>query len=601
MKLNSDDKHIQELVSELLDGELSQEQRLELLAALRADEQIAQKTINLFIDNCVLDALYATREPESFVKKVLLNVKYLETGESFTDRVTTAANRKDIIDHLSHEEKRRIEKVKRLAEEQLKAFLAEQEQHSRQQRSTPQLQLDYYKIVSKVRTFILITKKAIVASTVFASVILFILIGIQHILANRIVATLGPTFNAKWEEAPQQIELRPGLMVLEQGYASIHFKDGAEAIIQAPSIFKLNTPNRMFMESGWITAKVPKEAAGFTINTPASSVIDYGTEFGLMVGAGNSAEVHIFEGSIGLKLANNRSSQGQQEFKKGEAASIDISGHIERGKLINRPNLFIRTMPSGEGFGVPGKRLSLADIIGGGNGLNAGIIGQGLAPSTGEITKTRQLLKADSNGFHIVSSLMFIDGVFVPDANDGQVVISSTGLLFENCPVTCGLCYESITNGAIFRAGSKELHDGRLGGRTYNNVAYPSISMHPNAGITFDLDKIRSSMPEISIVRFKAVCGVSDSVVEYFDRDWDPNNVNVDFWVLVDGRIRFAKNLAAASSMTELIDIPLNPEDRFLTLATTNPGDYLYCWGMFAEPELELKTKSKEVAGNNIK
>jgi hypothetical protein len=601
MNSNSNNTHIEELVSELLDGGLTQEQRLELLAAMHADEQIAKKVVNLYIDSCVLEALHAIDKPESFVKRVLLNAKYIETGKSFTDRVATAALKQDMIEGLIPEDKQRVEQVRRLAERQLKAFLDQQEQETRRQTFSPHYQLDLEKMASKARSFIRYTKKAVVVATVSVSIIFLALVGIQYALAHRVVATLGQTTSAQWDKTPEQIELRPGWMKIEQGYASIRFKKGAEVILQAPCVFDLKSSNRMFLESGWITAKVPEQARGFTVKTAASSITDYGTEFGLMVGAENSEEVHVFEGTIGLKSAYRTGSQKQQEFKTGEAATIDTSGHIERTKLVDRPNLFVRTMPTKTGFGIPGKRISLADIVGGGNGLNTGFIGQGLDPSTGQITQTRKLLKADSNEFHAAASLPFVDGLFVPDANNGPVVISSTGLLFEKCPATCGLCYESITNGAVFRAGSKEPHEGRLKGRTYNTMINPSISMHPNAGITFDLGRIRSSMPEVRIVRFKAICGISDTVVEYFDRDWDPNNVKVDFWILVDGKIRFGKKLAAASSMTESIDIPLNPGDRFLTLATTNPGDYLYCWGMFAKPELELKTMLKTVVGNNIK
>jgi hypothetical protein len=35
----------------------------------------------------------------------------------------------------------------------------------------------------------------------------------------------------------------------------------------------------------------------------------------------------------------------------------------------------------------------------------------------------------------------------------------------------------------------------------------------------------------------------------------------------------------------------LSAEDRFLTLATTGVGHCTFCWGMFVEPTLELRTK----------
>jgi hypothetical protein len=248
-------------------------------------------------------------------------------------------------------------------------------------------------------------------------------------------------------------------------------------------------------------------------------------------------------------------------------------------------------MPTGSGFGIPGKRLDLADMIGGGNGLGTGILGQGINPSTGEITPTRTVVGGLDRGFIEAPSLLFVDGVFIPDSNDGTAVISSTGIVFENCPKTLGKCYETIINGAMFRAGSLELHFGRLAGRIYGTKDSPSIGMHPNAGITFDLGAIRSSMLNVEISRFRALCGVSETAAKYAERDSDPKMIQVDFWVLTDGRTRFHKKLRAVPSQAEQIDIPIGPNDRFLTLATTNPGNYLYCWSMFAEPMLELMKK----------
>ena len=107
------------------------------------------------------------------------------------------------------------------------------------------------------------------------------------IYAHRTLGVLVDSANAKWAAPVDQTgELRAGRMTLEEGYARIRLKKGAEVILQAPSTFDLRTTNRMFLESGWITALVPPSATGFTVRTPTSSVTDFGTEFGLLVGDG---------------------------------------------------------------------------------------------------------------------------------------------------------------------------------------------------------------------------------------------------------------------------------------------------------------------------
>ena len=137
--------------------------------------------------------------------------------------------------------------------------------------------------------------------------------------------------------------------------------------------------------------------------------------------------------------------------------------------MQERPHLFSRIMPAADGFGIPGKRLSLADMVGAGNGLDTGVWGQGIDASAGLITSGRKILKGDDAGFRAMPSLPFIDGVFVPDSSDGSAVVTSTGIEFEQCPRTCGKSYEAIVNGATFQVGSAgEIHYGRLAGRTYD-------------------------------------------------------------------------------------------------------------------------------------
>lgn len=418
-----------------------------------------------------------------------------------------------------------------------------------------------------------------------------------YIYGNRTLGVLVESANAVWSIpiGPDGI-LRAGRMTLEEGYARIRLKKGAEVILQAPSTFDLRTTNRLFLDSGWITAKVPPSATGFTVKTPASSIVDFGTEFGLLVGDVDNTEIHVFDGRIELNPAgSDGAAQPRQHLAKDEAMTVDAAGHANRVPLQQRPRLFVRTMPTGEGFAIPGKRLSLADMVGAGNGLDTGVWGQGIDASTGQIASRRTVLKKKDNGFVPIPSLPFIDGVFVPDSNDGSAIVTSTGIDFGQCPKTSGTSYEAIVNGASFQVGSSgEVHYGRLAGRTYDTRANPSIGMHPNAGITFDLDAIRSGMAETQIKRFRARCGISDNVVRFAERDADPNTIEVTFWVLVDGNVRFSKASKVVPAQAEPIDVPLGPRDRFLTLAATHPGEYRYCWAMFAEPALEL-TREKEV------
>jgi hypothetical protein len=416
----------------------------------------------------------------------------------------------------------------------------------------------------------------------------------------RTLGSLVDSVDAKWAVPIEQPDkLKAGLMMLQEGYARIRLKKGAEVILQAPTAFDLRSTNRMFLESGWITAKVPPSAAGFAVNTPLSSIVDFGTEFGLLVGDASNTEIHVFDGKVDFEYAGTvGTTRTRQRLVENEAVTVDSLGHVNWVPLDQRPHLFARTMPRGDGFGIPGKRLSLADIVGGGNGLDSGVLGQGIDPATGQIMSSRKTLGENDRGFTPTPALPFIDGVFVPDSNDGSAVVTSTGLNFRQCPKTCGKCYEPVVDGAVFLVGrSGPTQYGRLAGRMYDTKLNPSIGMHPNAGITFDLDAIRSTMLDVEIECFDALCGVSETVVRYAERDSDPNAIEVTFWVLVDGQLRFSRKLGVVPAQSEQIHVPIGPRDHFLTLATTHPGEYRYCWGMFAEPALRLSRRTDTGTG----
>jgi len=297
---------------------------------------------------------------------------------------------------MSEEDKKR--QIEMYAHQQLEAFL-EQENEYILQHLPRRAGWDIFGALDRaaerlavlVRTGIKVAKAAVIFSLVVAVITIIAL----YTYMNRTVAILIDSTDAKWDvPIEEQTMLKPQYMRLEEGYAHILLKKGTEVILQAPSTFKLQTSNKMLLENGWITAKVPLKATGFTVNTPISSVVDFGTEFGLLVGAESSAEVHVFDGKVGLESSRNIGAvKHYQSLEKGEAVTIDITGRVDRSTVKDRPRLFVRTMPTSSGFGIPGKRLNLADIVGGGNGLNTGIPGRGIDPSTGKITLIREALR----------------------------------------------------------------------------------------------------------------------------------------------------------------------------------------------------------------
>lgn len=110
---------------------------------------------------------------------------------------------------------------------------------------------------------------------------------------------------AEWSLTPARADadaaddwLRPGRLDLSRGVIEVTFNSGARVVLEGPAVMQLERSKRAFLESGKLTAEVPKAATGFVINTPRLNVVDIGTRFGLSVEAGGDTEVHVMQGLV---------------------------------------------------------------------------------------------------------------------------------------------------------------------------------------------------------------------------------------------------------------------------------------------------------------
>ena len=134
--------------------------------------------------------------------------------------------------------------------------------------------------------------------------------------------------------------------------------------------------------------------------------------------------------------------------------------------------------------------------------------------------------------------------------------------------------------------------------RSINSIQTPethelfhSILLHANTGITFDLDAIRRLIPESDTMFLRSQIGIERM-------PFRPKASNADFWILVDGKIKYSKTQVKHRSFHS-VDIEISQDARFLTLMVTDGGDpeervvdgkrvtaIDSDWGMFAEPVL---------------
>lgn len=493
----------------------------------------------------------------------------------------------------------RTEQIRRMAEQRLAAFLQQEHQNHLQPRRVDPVLPDWrelglnlwHKTVGTVKALIIMTK----VTAVSMAVLLLISVTIFYLYTHQSVATLVDSVDARWGSEIVDAKLRRGPMQLEHGFAQITFTKGATVLLQAPCEYSLESSNRMFLSKGMVTAHVPESAHGFVIQTPRSRVVDFGTEFGVLVDSQERSEVHVFDGQVQVGSQSDGNSTAQtQALTQGQAVRLNDRGDARVEELKRRPELFCRSMAAarteGTRLGRSAGVLDLADILGRGDGFGSGQLDQGVDPITGHYCRAYSVpYNKHGQGRYVgVPHNVFIDGVFVPQGPDPAPVVTSQGHLFTACPQTSGMSYGEIRN---TREQIVYGHMGNLvclpevAGNRYERADRPHIFLHANAGITFDLDAIRKQFTRRVIKRFRAECGVCTEALE------DPA---MDFFVLVDGEVRFSAFHMNRASGAISINVPLRSEERFLSLLATEGPDTPHAdVGLFGQPVLELETKKE--------
>lgn len=122
-----------------------------------------------------------------------------------------------------------------------------------------------------------------------------------------------------------QAKLPIGEYRLNQGLLNLQFAGGVMVYVEAPARFDVVSQHRLELLSGRVSANVPREGIGFTIETPEATIVDYGTEFSVEAGSGAS-EVHVFNGQVRVRSRRDTDDQASAiDLRASEAIRIENS------------------------------------------------------------------------------------------------------------------------------------------------------------------------------------------------------------------------------------------------------------------------------------
>jgi len=144
--------------------------------------------------------------------------------------------------------------------------------------------------------------------------------------------------HAPWEGT----DLAAGQYELKQGLLHLRFDGGVMVYIEAPAKFDTLSDNRVLLHAGRLSANVPPEGIGFTVETPEAEVVDFGTVFSVDV-EDASSEVHVFDGLVRVqpRLGNHAVSEAI-DVRTSQAVRVNDSSPSPVGIAL-ASNRFIRT------------------------------------------------------------------------------------------------------------------------------------------------------------------------------------------------------------------------------------------------------------------
>jgi hypothetical protein len=407
------------------------------------------------------------------------------------------------------------------------------------------------------------------------------------------VATLADSMNAKWADTyasmstGTRFKTNSDKYFLREGLVKLVFDSEARITLEGPVEFQILTEDQVKLHYGRLYATVPQGAIGFTVNTPSARIIDLGTEFGIEAAASGDTYLHVIKGKTTL-IAGQKSNKISTEVSQGDAKKVSEA----TSSISNIPcnsTLFVREINSSYKIAWKGqKTLDLADVVMNGNGLGTGNSEVRLNHEKGFTNEIRWGYTSTFKTYLPIKDHPFIDGIFIPN---GKTVVSSQGDVFEDFLNTDGVyCADLFANpkpGALFTDGQS--HTIQFDGLEYSDRGKSCIVMqYSNHGITFDLNAIRTYYNH-EIDQFVSQVGLIE---------FDKKRCNANFYVLVDGQLRYSLLGYTQKGVLNDVSVKLEDTDRFLTLVASENVDQIdYManstlrdnWCIFTEPVLVFK------------
>ncbi|QDT91041.1 FecR domain-containing protein [Gimesia algae] len=117
---------------------------------------------------------------------------------------------------------------------------------------------------------------------------------------------------------------------ISAGQLQLIFSNGAEVILTGPAVFECQDAEHLAVRYGACSVYAPDGAEGFTVETPLSSVVDYGTRFSVNVSEAGNTDVQVVEGETDVRPVKLKSDSQvkAQRLTRGMAQRLTTNNGV---------------------------------------------------------------------------------------------------------------------------------------------------------------------------------------------------------------------------------------------------------------------------------
>ncbi|HEX5790234.1 MAG TPA: FecR family protein [Luteolibacter sp.] len=130
------------------------------------------------------------------------------------------------------------------------------------------------------------------------------------------------------EHATAGNTLRPGSRLqLNSGMIETRFRSGLRCVLEGPCDITVESQDKLTLHHGTAWFQVPQTAIGFTVTTAQMTIVDLGTEFGIISTPGQQDQVHVTKGSVEARALNGSKiilKAGQARLAEGDNRFAEI-------------------------------------------------------------------------------------------------------------------------------------------------------------------------------------------------------------------------------------------------------------------------------------